>query len=365
MSSHPQAVIKQAESDGAAIEQLESSGRYRVFEVLHDLSTQTGAPELDNRPPHCIMAMLVDFETTGMNAKEGDAFEIGYLPIFLNEENGAIVALGRGKRFIQDPGYPIDPGRLLFCGRTEDEITGKNWPVEEITQDLASADFIVAHSARFDRQFADKHFPGAADKPWACSLEDVAWKEAGLESTKLEYLSFRIGSFVYDGHQALEDVQALALMLHRASLHPAFADQASPFKQMLDSVRQGQNEYTLYALNAPFESKDLLKAAGYRWSDGSTIGIKSWHITVPQERVDAELDFLKLDIYKRANATGFNPLTIGVKITSPNQRYSQPPATDEPIKTMGLMALKSLVQEAQGQRMPSQTEAPDSPTASP
>ncbi len=53
-----------------------------------------------------------------------------------------------------------------------------------------------------------------------------------------------------------------------------------------------------FAENAPFDLKDVLKARGYRWSDGSDGRPKSWWIEVAEEELEAELGFLRKEIYR-------------------------------------------------------------------
>jgi DNA polymerase-3 subunit epsilon len=48
----------------------------------------------------------------------------------------------------------------------------------------------------------------------------------------------------------------------------------------------------IWAIGAPFDAKDALKAHGYRWSNGAGGELKAWHITVMADELDAELTFL-------------------------------------------------------------------------
>jgi DNA polymerase-3 subunit epsilon len=42
-----------------------------------------------------------------------------------------------------------------------------------------------------------------------------------------------------------------------------------------------------------------LKRRGYRWSDGSDGRPRSWYVDVPENALDAEIAFLKAEIYLR------------------------------------------------------------------
>ncbi|PJR10224.1 exonuclease domain-containing protein [Sinorhizobium meliloti] len=54
----------------------------------------------------------------------------------------------------------------------------------------------------------------------------------------------------------------------------------------------------IYVEHSPFEMKDHLKARGYRWSDGSDGRPRSWWIEIDEERLAAELAFLRSEIYR-------------------------------------------------------------------
>ena len=56
-----------------------------------------------------------------------------------------------------------------------------------VTEYLAPVSLIIAHNAPFDRPFAEARLPALkANKWWACSMQDVHWKPAGMRSTTLE-----------------------------------------------------------------------------------------------------------------------------------------------------------------------------------
>lgn len=53
------------------------------------------------------------------------------------------------------------------------------------------------------------------------------------------------------------------------------------------------------SLAAPFEKKDILKARGYRWNGGEDGRYKAWHKEIALDELDAEVAYLKADIYGR------------------------------------------------------------------
>jgi DNA polymerase-3 subunit epsilon len=45
--------------------------------------------------------------------------------------------------------------------------------------------------------------------------------------------------------------------------------------------------------------KDVLRRRGYRWNDGTDGSPRSWRIDVEEDKRDAELNYLRKEIYQR------------------------------------------------------------------
>jgi DNA polymerase-3 subunit epsilon len=114
--------------------------------------------------------------------------------------------------------------------------------------------------------------------------------------------------FYYDGHRAEIDCRALLAVLAR----PLDGTTDAPaLKALLDHARG--KTFKLFALNSPFESKELLKGRGYRWEpDG-----KVWALELDAINLDAELAYLKEKIYGGANAE------VQVETQDARVRYSE------------------------------------------
>jgi DNA polymerase-3 subunit epsilon len=66
---------------------------------------------------------------------------------------------------------------------------------------------------------------------------------------------------------------------------------------LLDRARR--KTIRVWAQNSPYELKDELKRRGYRWSDGSDGHLRSWYIDVDADRCEAELEYLRKEVYQR------------------------------------------------------------------
>jgi hypothetical protein len=55
----------------------------------------------------------------------------------------------------------------------------------------------------------------------------------------------------------------------------------------------------IWARQAPFDLKGVLKARGYRWNREGSPNPKGWYIDVDRDEREAELAFLQTEIYQR------------------------------------------------------------------
>lgn len=58
----------------------------------------------------------------------------------------------------------------------------------------------------------------------------------------------------------------------------------------------------VWAEQSPFELKNSLKKRGYRWSDGDDGRPRSWYVDIYETALDAEIAFLKAEIYLRTSS---------------------------------------------------------------
>lgn len=158
---------------------------------------------------------------------------------------------------------------------------------------VADANVVIAHNAAFDRKFAERYWPVFADKPWACSMTEVDWRNYGFGGAKLGYSLTDAGLF-HDAHRAVDDCQAVLELLAR----PLPATSTSAFAMLLHRARR--DTVRIWAKKAPYETKEVLKSRGYRWNDGADGRDRSWSVDVDETRRNAELEFLRTEIYRRA-----------------------------------------------------------------
>lgn len=281
---------------------LEGTGRYRVLRPLAPRVLAEYPPDAGTR-----LGMFLDLETTGLSAVKDEIIEFGIVP-FVYTLDGQILGSLEPFSRLREPSRPIPPQITALTGITPAMVAGQSVTPEEVASFVAPASLIIAHNADFDRKFAERFTPAFTTKPWACSMKDVDWAAEGFEGRKLSYLGMQAG-FWFDGHRAVDDCQAGIAILDRVlpvSGQPALA-------ALLENARQVRCR--IWAENAPYEFKDQLRQRGYRWNDGTDGNPRAWSISLPEAEVEAELAYLKAEVFAR-------PVDLPVTRITPWDRFS-------------------------------------------
>ncbi|WP_294646465.1 3'-5' exonuclease [uncultured Aureimonas sp.] len=265
---------------------LEETGRYRV---LRQLVPRPVVPLPSPWPAGLKLGVVLDTETTGLDHATHEVIELGMVT-FTFDDGGIRDVVGVFSA-LREPSQPITPEITRITGITDEMVRGQSIDLDAVERFVESADLMVAHNARFDRPFCEKLARGFDVKPWACSVSEVDWTSLGFEGTKLGYLVGQIGLF-HNGHRAVDDCHALLEVL---AAPPCIEGAAAPFTQLLAAA--GRDCLRVHAIGSPFHTKDVLKARGYRWSDGSDGRPKCWWRDVDETAFDEEETFLADEVY--------------------------------------------------------------------
>jgi DNA polymerase-3 subunit epsilon len=256
------------------------------------------------------IATIIDLETLGLNANQHEIIEIGLLSFSFSSADG-IIAVVNEYNELNDPGKPIPAEITKVTGITDADVQGKAIDWNHVAQILKQTHLVICHNSGFDRNFLELQTPEIISSliqtmPFACTIHDINWKERGIESSKLDYINWKLG-FFYDGHRALNDCWA--------TLNPLIQCEGV-FEELKANVRK--KETLICAVNAPFEKKDLLKERNYRWSDGTDKLPKCWWICLSNESLVDEKKWLDEEIYNKSVASNSIPQ---IEITA-RKRYS-------------------------------------------
>jgi len=252
-------------------------------------------------------AVVLDVETTGMDAARDKVIELALVKVEYARETGDVGQVLEVYDGLEDPGMPIPPESTAVHHITDEMVRGKRLDEAAIERLLDGVGVVIAHNAGFDRPFVERRLPRFAGLPWACSLKEVPWDELGLGGAKLEYLAYRYG-FFFEGHRAEIDCRALLEVLRRPV--PGAAEGTTALPLLLESARAPS--FRVWALGSPIETKELLKARRYRWDNEKRV----WYRDIGAAEREAELAWLKEAVY------GGKSAAIEVSTFDARTRYS-------------------------------------------
>ena len=266
---------------------LEAHSDYRIQRRLQPrLLWPAEAPQSVTR------VVVLDTETTGLDQSKEVIIELALLVVDVDNATGLPVGKVEVYDGLEDPGKPIPKEIVAITGITDADVHGHRLDEARVAELLLGADLVIAHNAGFDRPFVEARLKQFADLPWACSFADIEWKAQGRGSAKLESLAQAMGLF-YDAHRAEMDCHALLAVLAAPLPQSAHTGLAQLLKAAaLPSFR-------LSATNAPFESKDKLKARGYRWNGDQRV----WQTRLSDPAaLQEEFAWLKENAYNHRSA---------------------------------------------------------------
>ncbi|MCF8494417.1 MAG: DNA polymerase III subunit epsilon [Rickettsiaceae bacterium] len=282
---------------------LSKSNQYRVTEKYQKPEYYNIADASDK-----LIAVFLDVEATGLSYATDKMIELGMVK-FEYTEDGRIFRLLDEFSGYQDPGLPIPEAITKLTCITDDMVKGHRINVNEIDSYLNNVDIIIAHNAQFDRTFFEITFPAIPPKAWGCSMYDIDWKFEDISSHKLEYIAYKY-NFFFEGHRAIIDCLAGIHILAQELPN----SQQPVLKQLLTNALAIR--FKLYATNSPYESKDLLKARGYRWSMNQNDKHRAWSIELTEDKVAEEINYLRSNVYGRSS------INIPVEIFDAYSRFS-------------------------------------------
>jgi DNA polymerase-3 subunit epsilon len=263
--------------------QLEASGRYRLLRRFEGCTLSTPSD-----PSSLRHGVYLDVETTGKDAAREEIIELAMVP-FQYDAEGRLCAVGTPFVELREPSKPISEEITRITGITNEMVAGKSIDPTRVAAFIEPAVIIAAHNAQFDRRFTERFCEAFQHKGWACSMSQVDWAGEGFEGTKLSYLASQCG-FFFDGHRAENDCLAGLEILARP-----LSSGKTALAHMLDAARAPT--WRIAAERAPFDFKDRLKARGYRWNGEEALAPKAWYIDVAETDREAELQYLRTEIY--------------------------------------------------------------------
>ena len=284
-------------------DQLRQSGEYRIIHKYQQPKGYNTADPADKK----LIGVFLDIESTGLFYATDKLIELGMVK-FEYTEDGRIFNLLEEFSSYQDPKIPIPEHITKLTGITDDMVKDSVIEHSKVAEYLQDVDIIIAHNAQFDRAFFETTFPNISAKTWGCSQNDITWKNEDISSFKLEYIAYRY-NFFYEGHRAITDCLAGIHILAQNLIN----SKQLVLKHLLDNALQLR--FKLWAKEAPYDCKDLLKARGYRWGTHSIHNFKAWYIETPESSIEEEVRYLRSEIYQK-------PINLPIEVLDAYSKYS-------------------------------------------
>ena len=234
-------------------------------------------------------AIAVDVETTGRDNQRDSILQLSVVPFKYSPATGRIYGVGAPLTYLEDPGVEIPVEITQLTGITAEAVRGLHIDEAAVVAQAHAAELVIAHNAQFDRGFLERRLPVFQSKPWACTLSEVPWP-IGTGSAKLEFLMYKHCGLFFGAHTAESDCLAVIHLLATP-----FETGELPMKLLLEASRR--RTLRIWATNAPFDKKDLLKARHYLWSPGDDGRPKAWYRDLPEPDGEAEFEWLRRSVY--------------------------------------------------------------------
>ena len=274
------------------------------YKVIRRIFPRKAFSQNDGRA--LLKGVVVDTETTGTNPDQDAIIELGMVLFEFDPQTGVAYNVLGTFDVLEDHGFPIPPESTAVHGITDEMVVDKKIDNHSVTHFLEDVSVVIAHNAKFDRVFLEKRLPIFETLPWACTFAQIDWSGEGVGSAKLDYIAYQYG-FFYDAHRAEVDCFALLEILQKQL--PKSKELV--LKSLLLSLHQ--KSYTVSALGSPFETKDILKAKGYRWNGDK----KCWHNTLTgDDAIKEEVVWLKDNVY------GGKPAKVEIEVQNCLNRFS-------------------------------------------
>lgn len=262
-----------------------AEGEYKIIRRFNP-GTDARISGIPASNPRYLLAC--DTESTGLSFPEDKIVELAFILVEYEAATSQITRLIDQYEEFEDPGVPISAEASAVNGITQEMIAGKKFDDDRVNEMIGRAHIVCCHNSRFDRKFLEERFPVFASKPWACTLTQIDWVAEGIKTKNLEFLLYKNGFFV-DAHRALADTQGVVALL--LGTLPVSGELASA--SMLARART--KSWKIYAVDAPYDMKDVLRSRSYTWFAGGDGKQKAWFKDVPDK--DAELEFLAAEVY--------------------------------------------------------------------
>lgn len=239
--------------------------------------------------------MIIDTETTGLDKQKDEIVEVAFHLIeFDSSGNFYKVLYSYSEK--QEPSFELSEVAQKVTGYTKEHLKGSKIDWDIVNKILNVTDVVLAFNSVFDRPFLERYSEEFKNKFWVCAMTEIDYLNLYGFTGSQELLIHKICSMFYGSHNALNDVNALSLLMSQTPPNSS----NTLFYHLLKKA--SQKTYRVLAVNADFSDKDTLRDNGYKFN----YDIKTWFKDTTNK--EEEIEFLNsLDVNPEIyEINGFN-----------------------------------------------------------
>jgi DNA polymerase-3 subunit epsilon len=247
-------------------------------------------------PARTRLALYIDTETTDLDREACAILEFAAVQFSYDAENGQVLSIVDEYQGFEESARAISAEAQSKHGITAEMVKGQELDEGRIRGMLAKSAIVIAHNASFDRPVVERRLVDFETVPFACSFRDVPWDLFGCDNAKLSTILATTCREFYEAHHALDDCRVGVHVLASS-----WVEDTSAMSYLLDNARRPT--VRVWANGSPFDSKEMLKARGYKWAGG----VKKWYRDMRQDDAQDEANWLVANAGVRApTATAFD-----------------------------------------------------------
>lgn len=236
------------------------------------------------------IGLVVDVETTGLDARKHEIIELAMTP-FTYGLDGTVFTVGESFQGLRQPSELIPLEITAITGITNEMVAGRAIDLAEVARLAAAASSSSPTTRPSIAVFSSASVMSSRPSPGlARSARSIGPPKASRARSSPTSRKRPASSMSATGRCTTAwRPSSLAAPLPRSGV--------SGLSRLLDAARLPS--WRIWAENSPYELKDMLKARGYQWNGDSGPQPRAWYIDVPDPQREAELHFLKTEIYRR------------------------------------------------------------------
>ncbi|MBE9224438.1 3'-5' exonuclease [Phormidium sp. LEGE 05292] len=225
--------------------------------------------------------LIIDTETTDLEHKQGQVVEIGAI-LYSVKHQTTIQQFSTVLRANSNPTEHFN--RINPEALSEIKVKQAAWGVSIVTAMAEQGDFIVAHNAKFHKNWFGSFENGSSALPlllnsqgkplsWLCTDEDFCWPRQTKYGRSLISLAIAHDIAVFEPHRALSQCQLIADLFNRMENLQAMFEKALRPKALFRAL-------------VDYKDREQAKCVGFKWIPDR----KSWERKMAIEDVK-ELPF--------------------------------------------------------------------------